>query len=479
MFDLIYILERVRADVIIFESNQDGEYPAKQQEYPIKRTLLHKLKDCSDPELKYHPITSFLVDHKLRFHSWRYITSFLSYSFFLICLCYSLIQASTKCDSRLWVYDTSEDFGRVFCEIVCLIYFAFFTLFAFARFISTWAIVHSEKNGKKVKNQIKLTFHNGKKEFNFLSTTRSLVKNKLQILDVKIKFFLSAMLMTLKTRFIFIDSLALESFGLLVILRIVSSPVQWSFAGLTLIFFSLSLLKHTRIFPKLGAYVNNILQVFFTEIPSFFMVILIIILAFAGGIHLGARQQPVQEIAGLHLPYPVCNNSQTAFFWFNPSLTAIYDLRRPLLSALILLLDGGAGLHEEDLLRNNFFFTLIYLSFAFLIIVLMLNILIAQFVYSYRKISDVNIYDYKFELLVDLELRDFFFFGKFFRKASSIEKVDMPISVWKSIKKGELTTLNLPLTERLCTETFVYKTNATFVYSEFRVFPPPLLEDGL
>ena len=441
-YNLTYILDRVRADVIIFESNEDGEYPATQQAYPIKRTLLHKLKDCSDPDLKYHPITSFLVDHKLRFHSWRYITSFISFSFFLICLCYALIQASTKCDSRVWVYDTSEDFGRAFCEIVCLIYFAIFTLFAFARFFSTWAIVHSAKNGTKVKDQIKLTFHNGK-EFNFLSTTISLVKNKLQILDVKLKFFLSAILMTLKTRFIFVDLLALKSFVLLVILRIVSSPVQWSFAGLTLIFFSLSLLKHTRIFPKLGSYVNNILQVFFTEVPSFCLVILIIILAFAGGIHLGARQQSVQEDTSVHLPYPVCNNSQTAFFWFNPSLTAIYDLRRPLLSALILLLDGGAALHEEDLLRDNFFFTLIYLSFAFSIIVLMLNILIAQFVYSYRRISNVNIYDYKFELLVDLELSEFFYFGKYFRKASCIEKIDMPMSVWNRMKKGELNTLNL------------------------------------
>ena len=210
---------------------------------------------------------------------------------------------------------------------------------------------------------------------------------------------------------------------------------------------------------------------FFTEIPYFFLVILITILAFAGA-HPSRRRFSISTIMKkANEQINQCEINATdpprrQFFSGSilPSQT-IYDLRRPLLSALILLLDGGAGLHEEDLLRDNFFFTLIYLSFAFFIIVLMLNILIAQFVYSYRKITNVNIYDYKYELLVDLELRDFFFFGKYFRRASSIEKVDMPLSVWNSIKKGELNTFLL-MSALNCWYSAVcmtYKSNGSYV----------------
>ncbi|KAI6653450.1 hypothetical protein LOD99_3669 [Oopsacas minuta] len=437
---------RVTAEVIIFESSEDGNFPDKQSEYPIKQTLLHKLKDCPDPELKYHPLVNLIIEDKLRFHHWRYLISLVLFLFFLFCLNYALIQASTKCDSKLWAYETLKDAGRAFCEIVCLIYFAFFTILLFVEFFTTWSLVFGKKIGQRYADLINMSYLNGK-QYNFLSITSDLITSQYRILDLKLKFLLSAFLVYFNSKYIIIDLIALESFGLLVILRISGSPAQWSFAGLTYIFFSVSLLKHTRIVPKLGAYVNDILQVFYKDIPSFSIVLIIIMLAFSGGIHLAARQQslfaPLQQNQSIdrltNLPYPVCNGSETAFFWFNPSLTALYDLRRPLLAGLVLFLDRGIGTHEEDLLQDNFIFTLIYLAFAYLITILMLNILIAQFVNSYRRIANVNSYDYKFELLVGLELRSFIFFGKFFRKSSSIESIEMPLGVWDQIQR-EATT---------------------------------------
>ena len=432
------------ADMIIFEYNEDGELPHERGFYPNKPTLLHKLKNCADPELKYHPLVNFIVDDKLRFYRWWHLSSLISFSFFLICLCYALIQASTKCDSMLWSYDTTEDILRAFCELICLLHVIGFSLIRIGDFMTEWKFVNCRKKEKRCTNKVEIRYLNGKQNSHF-SRVSAAIRSITCTLDMKLKFYYTAVYEYHRRQFVLIETIAAISFGLFVILRIFSSPAQWTFAGITFIFFSLSLLKYTRIFPKLGSYVNNILKVFCAEVPSFLLIVLIILFAFFGGIHLAARQQSVSTQLTPNLttdglinpPYPVCNSSRTAFFWFNPSLTSIYDLRRPLLAGLIMLLDGGPGTHEEDILQDNFFFTLIYLAFAFIIIVLMLNILIAQFIYTYRQVVSTNNYDYKFELLLDLELKNFFLFGKYIKKSSSIERIEMPLSVWYQLDEGK------------------------------------------
>ena len=426
----------------IFESTDDSKSTNEQGLYPNKLTLLHKLMKCTNPELKYHPLVNFIVDDKLRFYRWWHLISLISFSFFLICLGYALVQASTKCDSMLWSYDTSEDILRGFCEVVCLLYGIGFSVISIADFMSEWKFVNCRKKEKKCSNTIVIDYLNGKQNNPYHSKITAAIRSGICSLDIKLKYLFTAMYEYYKGQFNLIEAIASKFFGLLVILRIFGCPAQWTVAGITFIFFSLSLLKYTRICPKLGSYVNNILKVFTTEVPSFLLIVLIILFAFFGGIHLAARQQSVYTQLAQNLtvdgPYPVCNNSQTALFWFNPSLTAIYDLRRPLLTGLILLLDGGLGTHEEDILQDNFFFTLIYLAFAFILIVLMLNILIAQFIYTYRKVVSTNSNDYKFEQLLDLELKNVFLFWKYFKKSSSIERVEMPLSIWYELDRGEL-----------------------------------------
>ncbi|KAI6649494.1 Ankyrin-3-like isoform X3 [Oopsacas minuta] len=433
----------VSAQTSFFDSNDSGQYPDDPKFKPLKESLLHKLIDCQDQELKYHPLVSIIVDKKLRFYRWWYVISFFFYLFFLICLAYALVQASTVCDSNIWLYQNPADWVRGGCEIICLLYFIFFLFNEAVEFIIEWTQIYEENKDKCEESQLTIKYisdatSGGDKTC--LSIFFVQWKNILGLfhkLDVKLKYFFSAFPEYFDGVYNFIDWLGIVSFIVLIFLRATSVYIQWSFAGLTFIFFSLSLFKYTRISPALGAYVSGVFKIFVIDIPRFFVIIFVILIAYIGGIHLAARQQPTstQSICS-NPPYQVCNNTQSEFFWFNRELTCLYDLRRPLLSGVIFMLDGGPGNHVEDILQDNFFFTIVYLGFSFTIIVVMLNILIAQLSETYGEIIKENTYHYKIALVVTLELKSnlAFWFGKRFRKFTAIESLIIPLSRWNTLK---------------------------------------------
>ena len=446
------IIGQVSADTLFFDSNEIGQYPNDPKFKPLKRSFLHKLIDCTDQELKYHPLVSIIVDKKLRFYRWWYVISFIFYLFFLCCLGYALIQASTVCDSNIWLYQNPTDWARGVCEVICVFYFIFFLFNEGVEFIIEWTQVYEENKDKEEETQLTVNYLTDAKSgeektrFSIFFVQWRNIVTLFRKLDTKLKYFFSAFPEYFDGVYNFIDWLGLISFFVLIFLRATSYYIQWTFAGLTFIFFSLSLFKYTRISPALGAYVSGVFRIFVIDIPRFFVIVLIILIAYIGGIHLAARQQPSysQSVCSV-APYQVCNNTQSEFFWFNRELTCLYNLRRPLLSGLIFMLDGGPGNHVEDILQDNFFFTLVYLAFAFTIIVVMLNILIAQLSETYGEIIKENNYHYKIALVVTLELKSnlAFWFGRRFRKYTSIESLTIPLARWNMLQDGELCTCKL------------------------------------
>ena len=391
---------------------------------------------------------NIIVDKKLRFYRWWYVVSFFFYLFFLFCLGYALLQASTLCDSRIWLYETPYDWVRGICEVISILYLIFFLFNEAIEFFIEWTQIYNDKVSSVEDKPLTVKYLSEgvggtsiiTSVFAFWNKTKSFVSN----LDRKLKFFLSAFPEYFDGVYNFIDWGGITSFVILILLRASTSYVQWSFAALTFIFFSISLIKYTRIFPALGAYVNSVFRIFVIDIPRFFVIIIIILVAFIGGIHLAARQQPISsQMASAEsndgLPYPICNDSRTALFWFNSDLTQTYDLRRPLLSGIIFLLDGGPGNFEDDLLNSNFFFVIIYLLFAFTIIVVMLNILIAQLSETYGEIVKENSFHYKIALVVNLELKSnlAFSLGKRFRKLTALESIEISMDYWKQLKESK------------------------------------------
>ena len=237
-----------------------------------------------------------------------------------------------------------------------------------------------------------------------------------------------------------IDLLGLVFLFFLIIFRLASSPFQWTLASFTIILFTLRLFKYTRIIPSLGAYVKSIFQIFINDITQFAAIVLIIMLAYFGGIHLAARQTFTSRDSTTPLLYPAencSNNSFTGLFWFDQERTGSYDLRRPLLSGIIFLLDGGPGNEETELLDSNFLFTLLYLAFAFTLIVVMSNILIAQLSQTYAEITKNSDLPFKLDLVVSVEYESnlAFFLGKRLRSFAHKEKLDFTPREWNALVK--------------------------------------------
>ena len=415
-------------------------YPEDPQYNRFEPSFLHKLLYCSDPLVKYHPLVSIVVREKLRFYRWWYVFTFFLYCIFLVCLFYALIQASYLCDNMLLSYNDAFSMGRAFCEVVVVIYALFFIFDESLEFILQWYQTH--RGMKLIEKAEEEREHGAAGEGKGLLYTFRKIFSVIKILKAVDRFlfhFFSSLFEYIGALNL-IDVSALIALIFLIILRLSQVPAQWTFASLTLIFFSLKLFKYTRIYPSLGAYVRTIVHIFIYDITQFGIIIFIFLLAYFGGIHLAARQNIVEPGTATSLTNgQTCSNrSSSSLFWFDAERTIPYDLRRPLITGIIFLLDGGPGNEETSLLNSNFLFTLLYLAFAFTIIVVMLNILIAQLSETYGQIIKTSGFHYKIELIVTIEFRSnlAFFIGRILRMSTSIEELTIEPAKWCVLKES-------------------------------------------
>ena len=418
-------------------SSVEHPYPDDPLYDRLEPSFIHKLLDCPDPLVKYHPLVSIVVREKLRFYRWWYVFTFFLYLFFLINLYYALIEASYLCDDTLLSYDTPSSMVRAFCEIVVVIYALAFTFDELLEFALKWYQTHRERKLTEEAEENRVHGDAGEGDGRLYEFRRifKFVK-RLRNIDSLLFHYFSAVSEYIGVLNL-IDICALLSLLLLIILRLSQVPAQWVFASFTFILFSLKLFKYTRIYPSLGAYVRTIVHIFLYDISQFGIIVIIFLLAYFGGIHLAARLSIVEPGAAVSLNGQTCSNrSLSSLFWFDAERTSIYDLRRPLLTGVIFLLDGGPGNEESTLLDSNFLFSLLYLAFAFTIIVVMLNILIAQLSETYAQIIKTSGFHYKMELVVTIEFSSnlAFFVGRKLRMFTSIKSLSIENSKWNLLK---------------------------------------------
>ena len=420
--------------------------------YKCEPSFLHKLLDCPDPYVKYHPMVTIAVEEKLKIYRWWYVFTFFLYCFFLMPLYYALFQASFLCDSMLLSYEDELSKGRAFCEVVVVIYSIFFLIDEIIEFFNYWYQCHNEltkeENNQKKKDAEDEETKKEDDEGNQKDGKLFMFQEKLEWFKKKLevniflksldrKHFFSALFFYFNA-FNIIDISALISLLFLILLRLSQVPAQWTFASLTIILFTLRLFKYTRIFPSLGAYVSSIIKIFKHDIARFGVIIIIILLAYFGGIHFAARQTitnpgPPQSLTTGN----ACrNDSVSGLFWFDEERTNTYDLRRPLLTGILFLLDGGPANEESGLLMSNFLFTLVYLAFSFTIIVVMSNILIAQLSDTYGEVIKTSGYHYKLDLIVTIEHRSnlAIFLGRFLRFLTSNKTIRKQPYLWNNLK---------------------------------------------
>ena len=444
----------VHCRALMLDVNGKGESPFSKKFSHLLPSLLHKLMDCDQKELREHPVVKKTVEKKLNFYRIWYILTFLVYIVFLVFLSIALFLASYECDDDLKSL-TSLDNGtnlRLTAETYSWVYVCLLTVSEFIEFAFGWSRIIKVKRYSLMKMR---RFHILKSDESDGETSEKLkdqtncfiftlelakkVKNLVPFLN-RIMFYLPQALL----QYIYdspTDLLGIISFFLYFGVRLSSANTAWIFASLSFIGFVISMLKYTRVVPSLGAYIDTVKAVFSKDIPRFMVLYLIVVAAYIGGIHLAARFHPLGSqqrarltIDGRENP-DLCVNDTSQLFFFNQDTTDTYTFLTPFVDGMILLLDGGPGNRQDDILGVNLYFAVIYVMFAFTIIVVLSNILIAQLSETYADLSAQGTFYYRMGLVVSMELESTlaFFLGKYFRQLSSIKSFNVPIDEWKDL----------------------------------------------
>ena len=179
--------------------------------------------------------------------------------------------------------------------------------------------------------------------------------------------------------------LARISMFILIILRLYQSPYQWVFASITIVLFTLMLFKYFRIFPPIALYIHFVGEILKREILKSLVIILVVILASFGGIRLTGR---------------------------------------------------------SDLKMDVLLVAIIYLISLLIFIIVVLNIVVAQFVFTFNNLlkMEMGLQHVKIELIVESELKSSIamFFGRKFRNYSTVTELTVPHKNWSTYSKTKL-----------------------------------------
>ena len=401
--------------------DESGFLPENPQYNFRSKTILHKVLDCAETEVKYHPLVNIVVNKKISLYRNWYLFSFLLYFVYLLFLSYALFQSTTSCDPLYYV--DGLDFLRLFSEIIVILYAIAFFLSEIVEFWVDWYNIMQEKS---LENQ-------GNEPVRIENSTHTsyfdVISNGLQVADKKIFYIFSAIYSYFSDLYNFFDLSAILFVILVVILRLSDSPAQWIFASVMYIINIFRLFKYIRIIPALGAYSVIIFRIFLIDMPKFLAVFIIIFLGFYGGALLALRFSPIPTNQTLDPLDPNCSTSLSFFRHTN----VFRDL---MITGVLLLVDGGASGHEDDItLSYTWYFETVYIVSAFIISVVLSNILIAQLTATYSQISVQNELHYKLELAVTLEHSSnlFFFCGTRPRRYCTFQRIILPTQQWEDL----------------------------------------------
>ncbi|KAI6646984.1 Serine/threonine-protein phosphatase 6 regulatory ankyrin repeat subunit A-like isoform X2 [Oopsacas minuta] len=371
-------------------SSLEHSYPDDPLYDRFEPSFLHKLLDCPDPLVKYHPLVSIVVREKLRFYRWWYVLTFILYCFFLINLFYALTQASYLCDDMLWSYSDNLSKGRAFCEVCVILSVIIFTIDQILSFLSYWYRIH--------RKLLIIDGNNDKPDkinsFIYLSYIPILYWK----LNRVFYHFFTAVFTWSQKNFVFLISLL--SMFILIILRVVQSPFQWTFASITIILFAFSFIQNFRISSTFAPYTNCFLEILYCEIPKFSIVIFIFVLSssFSGNIFLGRIHKSHSEITG-----ETCNDR----------------------------------IGYEDISMKLAF---VYLILGFLFILQMLNLLMAQAIIAYKSLIRKNKFDFDTQLVVEFELESnvAVLLGRKLRNWNPINELTISHDIWNVFRRTKL-----------------------------------------
>ena len=434
----------------LMDSNEEGDYPNFAFFNFNLAPLWHKLYRSNVAKFKYHPIVKFLIEEKLTIYRWWFMGLFFFYLFlFYVPFITALFLASSKCDSQLFLYDSHADRFRFCLELYILMFTWLFMVNEVLEIEGKWRYIRNlsftsfELNYRRQHQVLYYGDREPNRRRKFIQSTVKFLFYKLPILlhkrifdfDRKHRFILRAIYQHLKETYSVIDMCSIVSLILLFFFRLILfftesstlSVLHWSISALTFSLFTFKFYKYTKIFPSLGIYIETLSNVLSTDVPRFSLVIVILLLSYVGSIQLVART------------YCNYNGGQCSFSdWFGDPSVPFSSFTTPFISGLLFIIDGGPGNYEGSFRDVPLIFSLFYLVFAFCIIVVLLNVFIAQLSQTYANIySNKNLIDFKADLTLEYETQSNVLFKFDFPirrplKRIMVQSIIIPLETWKS-----------------------------------------------
>ena len=444
----------VHCRALILDTNGKGQSPFSKKFSHLLPSLLHKLADCNDKELREHPIVKKTVEKKLNFYRIWYVVSFLIYVAFLVVFLAALFLASYECDTDLKDIQLNNIHSdlRLLCEICSFPFVLLLTLSQLIALINGWWKIakinrFKLKRAREIERTRRMMYtEEGEKARDQTNCFILMLEWGKKLVEI-IPFFNRVFCYVPQGILYYIynsqsELLGIVSFYLYFAIRFFRPDIAWIFGSLSFIGFTISSFKYTRFITSLGAYIATVKDVFRKDIPRFLVLYVIILIAYMGGIHLAARFEPLGNHERKRL-YPngtqnenVCDGDLRQLFFFDKDLTDNYTLLFPFVDGLLLLMGGGPAAREEEIFGINLYFTAIYVIFSFTIIVVFSSMLTAQLAKTYADLSAQGTFYYEMKLVITMERESTlaFFLGKYFRQLSSIKSFNVSIDEWISLR---------------------------------------------
>ena len=218
--------------------------------------------------------------------------------------------------------------------------------------------------------------------------------------------------------FNWLDIGSLLSLFFLIILRLLTliAPqlpgleYQWYVATFTFLLNSLSIVKLLNIYPVFGTYIRTIILIFKKDVSKFILLFVLTLFLFV-----------ITFTLSLRVPLPVYNNETNGTTLFINYFNSSKDLDDITPNFGYLLIFGIRILLDEEVFNFSYFTTLnflaviTYMVFVFILIVLYLNILIAQLTDTYGAVkinAEKLVASYRMNFVYQIQKKSVLFFVK-------------------------------------------------------------------
>ncbi|XP_065194113.1 uncharacterized protein LOC135825304 [Sycon ciliatum] len=310
----------------ILESDANGYSPNDAGFNVNGKTAFHRVLECRDKEMQRHNVVRMLIYNKWVEYGERMAILNLSlYLLFMLCVTFSLISAGRQADPR--IYDSAEDYARGVLEVISLI-----------------GVM-----------------------FNLYDEIKELHREKLAYLTDGYNYLQVTSMLLLVA---------------IIPLRWTNQDAQWHVACFAYIFLCLRILMLISVTRMVGIYLQILTRILYKDISRFVIIFGIFLLTYSGSLFLALRAEPIVERNSTSDPKETTELS-LGHFTSNYGFILLSGLRT------MIQQETNVDYINDDEPSESFSWLgiVINMLFLFFVLVVLLNILIAQLSDTYADVK--------------------------------------------------------------------------------------------